>query len=100
MALARVSCILSSEDGDERTILDDYVHTPEHVEDYVTQYSGIHPGDLDPTTSTRNLTTLKATYLKLRALVDAGVIFVGHGLSQDFRVCNIAVPRKQIIDTL
>lgn len=100
MGLARVSCLLSSEGGDERTIVDDYVHIPEEIEDYVTQYSGIHPGDLDPLQSTKSLTSLKATYLKLRALVDAGVIFVGHGLMQDFRVCNIAVPKRQIIDTL
>lgn len=100
MGLARVSCILSSADGDERTIVDDYVHVPEEIEDYVTQYSGIHPGDLDPLESSKSLTSLKSTYLKLRALVDGGVVFVGHGLAQDFRVCNIAVPRKQIIDTL
>ncbi|KAG5496490.1 hypothetical protein JIQ42_03316 [Leishmania sp. Namibia] len=100
MGLARVSCILSSEDGDERTIVDDYVHVPEEIEDYVTQYSGIHPGDLDPLESFKSLTSLKSTYLKLRALVDGGVVFVGHGLAQDFRVCNITVPRKQIIDTL
>ncbi|KAK7200624.1 ubiquitin hydrolase [Novymonas esmeraldas] len=100
MGLARVSCILSSEDGDERTIVDDYVHIPEEIEDYVTQYSGIHPGDLDPLESSKSLTSLKSTYLKLRALVDGGVVFVGHGLAQDFRVCNIVVPRKQIIDTL
>ncbi|PWV08579.1 putative ubiquitin hydrolase [Trypanosoma cruzi] len=100
MALARLSCVLSSAPGDERTIVDDYVHTPEVIEDYVTQYSGIHPGDLDPLKSTKCLTSRKATYLKLRALVDRGVIFVGHGLYQDFRVCNIAVPPEQIIDTL
>jgi hypothetical protein len=100
MSLARVSCILSSRDGDERTIMDDYVHTPEDVLDYVTLYSGIHEGDLDPTKSTKNLTALKATQFKLRALVDRGVKFVGHGLPQDFRVCNVVVPPSQIIDTL
>ncbi|KEG09428.1 ubiquitin hydrolase [Trypanosoma grayi] len=100
MALARLSCVLSSTPGDERTIVDDYVHTPENIEDYVTQYSGIHPGDLDPLKSTKSLTGLKATYLKLRALVDRSVVFVGHGLHQDFRVCNIAVPAEQMIDTL
>lgn len=100
MSLARVSCILSSRDGDERTIIDDYVHTPEEVLDYVSQYSGIHEGDLDPRRTEQRLTTLKATQFKLRALVDRGVKFVGHGLPQDFRVCNIAVPPHQVIDTL
>lgn len=100
MALARLSCVLSSAPGDERTIVDDYVHTPEAILDYVTQYSGIHPGDLDPLESSKCLTSLKATYLKLRALVDRSVTFVGHGLHQDFRVCNIAVPPNQMIDTL
>lgn len=100
MALARVSCIMSAEPGDEVTIMDDYVNTPEEIEDYVTQFSGIRAGDLDALKSTKSLTALKATYLKLRALVDAGVIFVGHGLAQDFRVCNIVVPKNQIIDTL
>ncbi|KAH8608888.1 putative Ubiquitin carboxyl terminal hydrolase Exonuclease [Trypanosoma vivax] len=100
MALARLSCVLSSAPGDERTIVDDYVQTPEAIADYVTQFSGIHPGDLDPLKSTKCLTSLKATYLKLRALVDRSVIFVGHGLHQDFRVSNIAVPADQMIDTL
>ena len=100
MSLARVSCILSSCPGDERTIMDDYVSTPEPVLDYVTQYSGIHEGDLDPAVSEKNLTTLKTTYMKLRALADRGVRFVGHGLSQDFRVCNVAIPNIQVIDTL
>jgi len=100
MALARVSCVLSKEPGDERTIIDDYVVTNEPVRDYVTKYSGIHPGDLDAKRTPYALTSLKNAVLKLRCLVDRGVRFLGHGLSQDFRVINLAVPKYKIIDTL
>lgn len=54
------------------------------------------PGDLDPTQSRHHLTTHKAAYLKLRYLIDAGAIFVGHGLKKDFRMLNILVPPAQV----
>lgn len=76
-------------------------------------------GDLDPTTSKYTLTPLKLVYKKLRLLVDCGCIFIGHGLSKDFRiiskpfhchldVCSISetnhldiyVPPEQVIDTV
>ena len=52
-------------------------------------------GDLDPALSRRHLTTLKRAYLKLRYLVDAGCVLVGHGLKTDLRMLNIAVPPAQ-----
>lgn len=52
-------------------------------------------GDLEPAVSGHHLTTLKRAYLKLRHLVDAGCIFVGHGLKKDFRMINIVVPPAQ-----
>ncbi|KZV71779.1 hypothetical protein PENSPDRAFT_577089 [Peniophora sp. CONT] len=96
LGLARVSVL--RENG--TAFIDDHVQTSEAVVDYLTEYSGINFGDLDPTVSRFTLTPLKVVYKKLRALVDCGCIFIGHGLSKDFRIINIFVPPDQVIDTV
>jgi hypothetical protein len=40
--------------------------------------------------------SLKTAYLKLHHLLDAGCVFVGHGLRQDFRMLNLTVPPEQV----
>lgn len=49
-------------------------------------------GDLEPQTSLYTLTPLKVVYKKLRLLVDLGCIFIGHGLSKDFRIISEPSP--------
>jgi hypothetical protein len=66
----------------------------------LTQYSGLTPGDLDRQSSPHYLTTVKHAYVKLRALVERGVRFVGHGLRADFQMLNIIVPPEQVCDTV
>ena len=67
-------------------VIDDYIRAVEPVHDYLTRFSGLVPGDLDPALSKHHIVELKHAYLKLRYLVDAGCVFVGHGLKQDFKV--------------
>ncbi|CAO3669082.1 unnamed protein product [Umbelopsis vinacea] len=101
LSLARVS-VLRGESGEMEGIpfIDDYIANSEPIVDYLTEYSGIEAGDLDPQTSKHTLVPLKIAYKKLRLLVDLGCIFIGHGLKSDFRIINILVPPEQVIDTL
>ena len=101
LGLARVS-VVRGDKGRWRLvpIIDDYIRAVEPVYDYLTRFSGLVPGDLDPAVSKHHITKLKHAYLKLRYLVDCGCIFVGHGLKQDFKMINIVVPPAQIVDTV
>jgi len=101
LGLARIS-VLRGDPGPGFGVccIDDYVRTVEPVYDYLTRFSGLKEGDLDPSTSAHYLTTLKRAYMKLRYLIDAGCVFVGHGLKKDFRMINIDVPPNQVIDTV
>lgn len=100
MACARVSLVHGSGPNKGQAFVDDFIKSAEPVIDYLTRFSGIKPGDLDPGISTKHLTTLKATCGKLRLLEVRGVTFVGHGLSKDFRVINMSPPKSQVIDTV
>ena len=96
LGLARVSVVRGEGAAAGTACIDDYIRTTEPVYDYLTQYSGLRPGDLDPASSPHHLTTMKVAYLKLRYLVDAGCVFVGHGLKKDFRMINVVVPSTQV----
>lgn len=97
--LARVSVLRGSGLHEGVPFIDDYINIKEQIVDYVTQYSGIRPGDLDPRTSQHNLVPLKVAYKKLWLLLNLGCVFIGHGLASDFRKINIQVPKDQTVDT-
>jgi len=98
-ALARVSVIRGEGLEEGTPLIDDYITSKEKVYDYLTNYSGIREGDLDPHRSRHNLVPLKIAYKKLWILLNLGCRFLGHSLKSDFRVINIQIPKSQIIDT-
>ncbi|SCZ99141.1 BZ3500_MvSof-1268-A1-R1_Chr3-1g05835 [Microbotryum saponariae] len=100
MTLARVSVLRGEGEDTGIPFIDDHIHTSESVVDYLTEFSGIQAGDLDPFVSRHTLVPLKVAYKKLRMLVDLGCVFIGHGLNKDFRIINIYIPPSQIIDTV
>jgi len=97
LSLGRVSVL--REDGS--VLIDDHIGLgdTESVSDYLTRYSGLREGDLDHSHH-HTVVELKTAYRKLKALVDEGVVFVGHGLKSDFKIINLVVPPDQIRDTV
>jgi hypothetical protein len=77
-------------------LADDYVLPSEAVVDYVTRFSGLVAEDLDPSRSRHAVMSPRSAYLKLRYYLDAGCIFVGHGLQKDFETANIFVPPENV----
>ncbi len=97
--LARVSVLRGDGHEQELAFIDDYIAIDDPVDDYLTQYSGLHPGDLTVGVSRFALVSLKEVYKKLWVLLNLGCKFIGHGLTSDFRTINIHVPESQVIDT-
>jgi len=104
LGLGRVSVVRGDGPSSGMPLQDDYIRSVEPVHDYLTRFSGLLPADLDPqmcgNRHGNGVTTLKAAYLKLRYLVDAGCVFCGHGLASDFRCINLVVPPAQVVDTV
>ena len=100
LLLARISA-LRGDRGPKNGVafIDDYIVHTGPIHDYLTTFSGIEDGDLDPVRSNKTLVTLQTAYRRLWLLSNMGCVFVGHGLKNDFRCINIQVPKTQIRDT-
>lgn len=101
LSLARISAV-RGDAGPKNGVpfIDDYIVHTKPIYDYLTTFSGIEPGDLDPQKSTKTLVTLQTAYRRLWLLLNMGCVFVGHGLRSDFRCINLQVPKSQIRDTI
>jgi PAB-dependent poly(A)-specific ribonuclease subunit 2 len=100
LGLARVSVLRGSGRDEGVPFINDYITIAEPIVDYLTQWSGVGEGDLDPRSSGHALVPLKVAYKKLWLLLNLGCVFIGHGLPKDFRTINMHVPRAQVVDTV
>jgi PAB-dependent poly(A)-specific ribonuclease subunit 2 len=100
LSLARVSVLRGSGEHAGLPFIDDYIITQQPVVDYLTEFSGIRDGDLDPDRTRHALVPLKLAYKKLHALARLGCRFIGHGLKSDFRIINMNLAKDQVIDTV
>lgn len=78
------------------TVADMFIRIPTgtYVHDYVTEHSGIKPGDLDR----EDAVTLEDARKFLSALLKDKKV-VGHALWNDFEVLGINIPREDVRDT-
>lgn len=96
--LARLTVIKKQQD-EMKILFDDYVSHHKNIEDYVTEYSGILPGDLEYGKSEKKLHYRQETFRKFWTLIKRNCRIIGHGLKSDFTGINIKVPESQVIDT-
>ncbi|THH31551.1 hypothetical protein EUX98_g2646 [Antrodiella citrinella] len=99
LSLARVSALRGEGQKEGVPFIDDHIHTSEMIVDYLTEFSGIKFGDLDPLMSQYTLTPLKVVYKKLR-LPDNQCVIPILVLHDAYGFSDIYVPPDQIIDTV
>ncbi|CAJ0578892.1 unnamed protein product, partial [Mesorhabditis spiculigera] len=97
-SVARLSIVRN----DGSVILDDLVELcpEEYVRDFATNVSGVVADDLKRQTSKKLLTTMKRVLMKVHCLIERDVIFVGHGIANDFWALNVFVPERNVVDTV
>ncbi|XP_062508845.1 PAN2-PAN3 deadenylation complex catalytic subunit PAN2-like isoform X2 [Corticium candelabrum] len=95
---ARVTIIRGDGSLEGVSFIDDYIARSEQNVEFLAQFCGVKPGDLEPAVSSKPLTLLKAVYLKLRCLRDLGVKFIGYGLRSDFHLLNFQASAHSLLD--